>query len=49
VRQKTPYYQNVSIVIADAVSPPIDISPAATLGQIRGGIENALAGRGLVP
>jgi multiple sugar transport system substrate-binding protein len=49
VRPKTPYYQNVSIVISHAVSPPVGISPATTLGQISGGISNALAGKGLVP
>jgi multiple sugar transport system substrate-binding protein len=49
VRPKTPYYQNVSIVISHAVSPPADVSPAATLALIRGGIENALADKGLVP
>ena len=49
VRPKTPFYQNVSIVISHAVSPPVGISPAATLGQITGGISNALAGKGLIP
>jgi multiple sugar transport system substrate-binding protein len=49
VRPKTPYYQNVSIVISHAVSPSASISPAATLGQITGGISNALADKGLVP
>ena len=49
VRPKTPFYQNVSIVISHAVSPPVGISPAATLGQISGGISNALAGKGLIP
>jgi multiple sugar transport system substrate-binding protein len=49
VRPKTPFYQNVSIVISHAVSPPASINPSATLGQITGGINDALAGRGLVP
>ena len=49
VRPKTPFYQNVSIVISHAVSPPIGINPTATLGQISGGINNALTGKGLVP
>ena len=49
VRPKTPYYQNVSIVISHAVSPAGGINPATTLGQINGGINNALADRGLVP
>jgi multiple sugar transport system substrate-binding protein len=49
VRPKTPAYQNVSIVISHAVSPPGSISPAATLRQINGGIGNALADKGLIP
>jgi multiple sugar transport system substrate-binding protein len=49
VRPKTPAYQNVSIVISHAVSPPGGINPPATLQQITGGIQNALADRGLIP
>jgi multiple sugar transport system substrate-binding protein len=49
VRPKTPAYQNISIVISHAVSPPNGINPSATLGQIRGGIVNALADKGLIP
>ncbi|MBV9381376.1 MAG: extracellular solute-binding protein, partial [Streptosporangiaceae bacterium] len=49
VRPKTPYYQNVSIVISHAVSPSASINPGSTLGQITGGINNALADKGLVP
>jgi trehalose/maltose transport system substrate-binding protein len=49
VRPKTPAYQNVSIVISHAVSPPSSINPAATLKQISGGIDNALADKGLIP
>jgi multiple sugar transport system substrate-binding protein len=49
VRPETPAYQNVSIVISHAVSPPAGISPAATLTQINGGIDNALADKGLIP
>jgi multiple sugar transport system substrate-binding protein len=49
VRPKTPYYQNVSIVISHAVSPAVGINPSATLGQITGGINNALADKGLIP
>jgi len=36
-------------VISHAVSPSAGINPTATLGQITGGINNALAGKGLVP
>jgi multiple sugar transport system substrate-binding protein len=49
VRPKTPFYQNISIVISHAVSPPAGINPTATLNQIKGGINNALASKGLVP
>jgi multiple sugar transport system substrate-binding protein len=49
VRPKTPAYQNISIVISHAVSPPNGINPSATLGQIKGGIVNALADKGLIP
>jgi multiple sugar transport system substrate-binding protein len=49
VRPKTPAYQNASIVISHAVSPPSSINPAATLQQIHGGINNALADKGLIP
>ena len=49
VRPKTPAYQNVSIVISHAVSPPSGINPNATLSQINSGIKNALADKGLVP
>ncbi|MGE5292426.1 MAG: ABC transporter substrate-binding protein [Micromonosporaceae bacterium] len=49
VRPKTPAYQNISIVISHAVSPPSGINPSATLQQIRGGIDNALVGRGVIP
>jgi multiple sugar transport system substrate-binding protein len=49
VRPKTPAYQNISIVISHAVSPPDGISPSATLGTITGGIKDALADKGLIP
>ncbi len=49
VRPKTPAYQNISIVISHAVSPPAQINPSTTLQQITGGIDNALADKGLIP
>ena len=49
VRPKTAAYQNVSIVISHAVSPASGIDPPSTLKSIKGGIENALADRGLIP
>ncbi len=49
VRAKTPAYQNISIVISHAISPPKSIKPAATLQQIAGGVKNALADKELIP
>jgi multiple sugar transport system substrate-binding protein len=49
VRPKTPAYQNISIVISHAVSPPASINPASTLKQIEGGINDALVSKGLIP
>ena len=49
VRPKTPYYQNISLVISHLVSPAASINPPVTLTQMEGGIESALAGKGLVP
>ena len=49
VRPKTPAYQNISIVISHAVSPPAGVNPSSTLGGISGGISNALADKGLIP
>jgi multiple sugar transport system substrate-binding protein len=49
VRPKTPAYQNISIVISHAVSPPANINPASTLKQIEGGINDALVSKGLIP
>jgi multiple sugar transport system substrate-binding protein len=49
VRPKTPAYQNISIVISHAVSPPASINPPVTLAQIRGGINDALVSKGLIP
>jgi multiple sugar transport system substrate-binding protein len=49
VRPKTPAYQNISIVISHAVSPPAGINPASTLVKIKGGISDALVSKGLIP
>jgi ABC-type glycerol-3-phosphate transport system substrate-binding protein len=49
VRPKTPAYQNLSIVIAHAVSPPDGIDPPATLQELAGQLTDALASKGLVP
>jgi multiple sugar transport system substrate-binding protein len=49
VRPKTPAYQNVSIVISHAVSPPSGIDPQGTANTIQSQISDALASKGLVP
>ena len=49
VRPKTPAYQNVSIVISHALSPPSSINPSKTLKTISSQIKDALASKGLIP
>jgi multiple sugar transport system substrate-binding protein len=49
VRPLTPAYQNLSIVIAHAVSPPSSINPPSTESAMTTQLKDALASRGLVP
>ncbi|MCW2656659.1 MAG: transporter substrate-binding protein, partial [Jatrophihabitans sp.] len=49
VRPKTPAYQNVSIVVSHAVSPPSSINPDSTEKTISSQIKDALASKGLIP
>ncbi|MGI8761640.1 MAG: ABC transporter substrate-binding protein [Jatrophihabitantaceae bacterium] len=49
VRPKTPAYQNLSIVISHAVSPPSGISPSSTAASISGQLKDALQSKGLIP
>ena len=49
VRPKTPAYQNVSIVISHAVSPPSKINPKSTEHQISSQLKDALVSKGLIP
>jgi multiple sugar transport system substrate-binding protein len=49
VRPKTPAYQNVSIDISHAVSPPKNIKPVATANSIKNGIADALNDKGVIP
>jgi multiple sugar transport system substrate-binding protein len=49
VRPQTPAYQNVSIAITHALSPPADIRPESTVADLRGQIEDALGSKGLIP
>jgi trehalose/maltose transport system substrate-binding protein len=49
VRPLTPAYQNISIVISHAVSPPASINPESTEKTMASQIKDALASKGLVP
>jgi len=49
VRPKTPAYQNISIVISHAVSPPAAIQPRSTEQSMASQINDALQSKGLVP
>ncbi len=49
VRPKTPVYQVVSIDISHLISPPKNISPAATVKTMTSQLNNALQSKGLVP
>ncbi|WP_371502507.1 ABC transporter substrate-binding protein [Kitasatospora sp. NBC_00374] len=49
VRPQTPAYQNVSIAISHALSPPASIRPESTVAGLRGQIEDALGSKGLIP
>lgn len=49
VRPKTPAYQNLSIVISHAVSPPSKINPSSTAKKITSQLKDALQSKGLIP
>jgi multiple sugar transport system substrate-binding protein len=49
VRPLTPVYQDLSIVISHAVSPPSSINPQSTESTMVGQLNDALASKGLVP
>jgi multiple sugar transport system substrate-binding protein len=49
VRPLTPVYQNISIVISHAVSPPSGIDPVKTEKKISNQLADALASKGLIP
>jgi multiple sugar transport system substrate-binding protein len=49
VRPLTPAYQNLSIVISHAVSPPAGINPESTAKSMTGELKDALESKGLVP
>jgi multiple sugar transport system substrate-binding protein len=49
VRPKTPAYQNVSIVISHAISPPSKVNAAKTEKKIASQLKDALLSKGLIP
>ena len=49
VRPKTPAYQNLSIVISHAVSPPKGINPVSTEKKMTRQLNDALNSKGLIP
>ncbi|MFE6866327.1 ABC transporter substrate-binding protein [Kitasatospora sp. NPDC057692] len=49
VRPQTPAYQNVSIAVAHALSPPSAVDPERTVADLSGQIRDALGSKGLIP
>ncbi|MCX3058323.1 ABC transporter substrate-binding protein [Streptomyces beihaiensis] len=49
VRPQTPAYQNVSIVVSHALSPPSAIKPNSTVATMKGQIDDALQSKGVIP
>ncbi len=49
VRPLTPAYQNVSIAVSHALSPPSGIDPKSAVGTIREQIDQALRSEGVIP
>ncbi len=49
VRPQTPAYQNVSIAVAHALSPPSEVEPERTVADLSGQIRDALGSKGLIP
>jgi len=49
VRPQTPAYQNLSIVISHAVSPPTGVKAQSTANKITSQLKDALESKGLIP
>ncbi|MFI9330994.1 ABC transporter substrate-binding protein [Kitasatospora sp. NPDC052868] len=49
VRPQTPAYQNVSIAISHALSPPSAVRPESTVSSLDGRLRDALGSKGLIP
>jgi multiple sugar transport system substrate-binding protein len=48
-RPVTPLYQNISTIVSTTLSPPSGIDPRKTADKLRGSIEDALSGKGILP
>jgi multiple sugar transport system substrate-binding protein len=48
-RPKTPFYQNVSTIVAAALSPPSRIDPEAVAAKLERQIQDALDSKGVLP
>jgi len=48
-RPVTPVYQNISTIVSTNLSPPADIQPQASADQLRGLIQDAIEGKGILP
>ena len=48
-RPKTPFYQNISTIVAAALSPPAEIEPREVAEELRRQVQAALESRGVLP
>jgi multiple sugar transport system substrate-binding protein len=48
-RPRTPFYQNVSAIVAAALSPPDEIEPEATARELRRRVQDALESTAILP
>ncbi len=48
-RPVSPVYQNISTIVSTTLSPPGEIDPQAAAEKLRGSIQDAIDGKGIVP
>ncbi|MET0467297.1 MAG: ABC transporter substrate-binding protein [Aeromicrobium sp.] len=48
-RPISPVYQNISTIISSTLSPPSDIDPDAKTEELKSSIDDAIAGKGILP
>jgi multiple sugar transport system substrate-binding protein len=48
-RPATPLYQNISTIISSTLSPPGSIDPPKTTDALKGAIQDAIDGKGILP